>query len=284
MFAAAVLTAAVMEMGLGGCTPRAPEAPPPAAPPPPPAPSPELMGGPPEPPPAAAEQPGREPDAAMAPIANPEDMSPEERAQVYGHRYDYLDRAAGRRRVHGTIGGEADEQPSVVHHRHGRHETAGERVDHERWSARRGHRHVHAKGHGATDHGAKTGTPNASPAAKVPPSAAPPGSAASPPVANPPSGAPPATAQSPASRVAPAPGFNLDWLSLPGAPYVHLIGFGRVASKYIVATSLLIIAVVLLAFAAYRNRGARPARRPPVNTIGAGPRFADEMPREPPAP
>jgi hypothetical protein len=217
----------------------------------------------------------------MAPIANPEDMSREERARIYGHRYDYLDRPAAeaprrRHRIHGEVGRQAEAGGPYrpARHHHHRRGAGGARVDHEQWSTRRGHHHHHHLGQalarGAP--GAASGLHAASPGAKTAPASAAP--AASP---------PPATA-TPTNSGASAQGFNLDWLSLPGAPYVKLLGFGRVASKYVVGACLLIIALALLAFAAHRNRQAQATRRPARNTVGAGPAFADEKPREPPAP
>jgi hypothetical protein len=60
--------------------------------------SPALLGG----PPPAASPPERNASLdTMAPIPNPEDMSPAERARVYGHRYHYAGQAyAERRRPH----------------------------------------------------------------------------------------------------------------------------------------------------------------------------------------
>ncbi|QUD87953.1 hypothetical protein [Phenylobacterium montanum] len=84
----------VLVLLVAGCEGPPPEQAPPPPPmataeaPPPPA-APDLAGGPPPaeaaptPPPAPADQ-----TASMAPIPNPEDMSADERARVYGHRYD----------------------------------------------------------------------------------------------------------------------------------------------------------------------------------------------------
>lgn len=60
------------------------------------APAPDLAGGPPG---DMASRPP-EPVTSMAPIANPEDMSPEERERIYGHRYDSMAPAFTRRVRH----------------------------------------------------------------------------------------------------------------------------------------------------------------------------------------
>ena len=86
--------ALVAALALSGCDQTAPQ----EAPPPPtatteaPPPAPDLAGGPPP-----AEQPYAPPPGpayqgpayqGMAPIPNPEDLPPDERARIYGHRYD----------------------------------------------------------------------------------------------------------------------------------------------------------------------------------------------------
>ena len=68
-------------------------------------------------------------------------------------------------------------------------------------------------------------------------------------------------------------------MSIPGAPYVTLPGFGRVASKFVTAVGLVLLAIVLLALAARAGRGPGPRRRRPVETIGSGPAFTDDRER-----
>ncbi len=90
---------AVLVLLVAGCA-----GPPPAQSPPPPMasadatpPAPDLAGAPPEtqpaPPPPSAQD---ESTVGMAPIPNPEDLPPNERARIYGHRYDEPRSAAQR--------------------------------------------------------------------------------------------------------------------------------------------------------------------------------------------
>jgi hypothetical protein len=289
--AMAILGAALLALlTLDGCSEGRPQppAPPPMASAPPPATSPELMGGP-AAQPATAQQAAAEQPAAsqqtftpMAPIANPEDMAPQERVQVYGHHYDRLE---GRR--HGRfIWGRYSRRHSVrysisnghraghghaIHHRFARHGRW-------RYGARRHHLH-HAyaiSGSGAAQTAShRQGT---APAAGTAPSAQPPAPAAS---SSPPAAAPATPAPEPVAPATQAGSPSLDWLSIPGRPYVYLPGFGRVASKFITAAGLLLLAIILLAVAAGRGRTVTPRRRPVRSTVGAGPAFADEPRAEP---
>jgi len=112
-------------------------APPPQSGPPPPtasaAPSdapPPLMGGTPPVPDEARAPPPREPDfTPMAPIANPEDMSPAEREAVYGDRYDHP------RHGHGRFA-------PAFGHRGGRHQASHHRARHGQVRHRTGRRHA----------------------------------------------------------------------------------------------------------------------------------------------
>ena len=97
------LTAAAA-LTIAGCDgPPSEETTPPPAPmanaePTAPPPAPDLAGGPPEAPPPPVEAPVE--TATMAPIPNPEDMSPDQRAAIYGHRYDAPAEVAYRPRFH----------------------------------------------------------------------------------------------------------------------------------------------------------------------------------------
>jgi cell division protein FtsN len=83
---AALAVATMMLSALAACgdTSAPPQAAAPTLPPAHEAPPPELLGGPPPPPQAQAQQPDFTP---MAPIPNPDDMSPAERDKVYGANY-----------------------------------------------------------------------------------------------------------------------------------------------------------------------------------------------------
>ena len=278
---------------LDGCSEGRPQppAPPPMASAPPPATSPELMGGP-AAQPATGEQaaaveppaPSQQTFTTMAPIANPEDMAPQEREQVYGHRYDRLERHRHARfawshysRHHSVryyIGdGPRAGRGHALHHRF---------VRHGRWRYAAHRRHLN---HAYAVHRSEAAqTPphrhKARPAATASSSALPPASAASatPPAATPETSAP---APAPATPASQAGSPSLDWLSIPGRPYVYLPRFGRVASKFVTAAGLLLLAIILLAVAAGRGRTATPRRRPVRSTVGAGPAFADEPRAEP---
>ena len=96
---AAMSLAAIGLLGLSACGGPEPEQapPPPMATTPAPTQSPNLLGGPDQSAAAPADQPaadadaGDQAEATMAPIPNPEDMTPAERQHFYGDRYDYLD-------------------------------------------------------------------------------------------------------------------------------------------------------------------------------------------------
>jgi hypothetical protein len=60
---------------------------------------------------------------------------------------------------------------------------------------------------------------------------------------------------------------------------VNIPGIGRVASKFVTAAGLVLLAIVLLALAARAGRGPGPRRRRPVETIGAGPVFNEDRER-----
>jgi len=96
-------------LGLAGCN----ESTPPAPPPPPPA-----AYQPPPPPPALLGAPPQRDFASMAPIANPEDMSPAERMKVYGTRYHmhhHGDHGPGWwLRLHGNKAGHVAPAPASV--------------------------------------------------------------------------------------------------------------------------------------------------------------------------
>ena len=160
--ATAILGAALLALlSLDGCSEGRPQppAPPPMASAPPPATSPELMGGPAAQPATGEQAAAVEPPAAsqqtftpMAPIANPEDMAPQERAQVYGHRYDRIERHrrarferyrySGRHSVRYYIGdGQRAAHGHALHHRFARHGRW-------RYAAHLGHRHHAYAAHG----------------------------------------------------------------------------------------------------------------------------------------
>jgi len=267
--AAAMMGAALLALlALDGCDGQRPEAsaPPPVASTPPPAITPDLMGGPPQ----QAAQPAANPPpveeqtfTAMAPVANPEDMSPEERAQVYGHRYDHLTLAGERRsarRHHLTryfIGDGRRASAGLGAHHHLTRYGRWRRYAH-------GWRMLHA-------HGARTGRTSLASHSAAKAQA---GGGASPAPAEP---ATSATASAPPAAPAAQPASaNLDWLSIPGAPYVNLPGFGRVPSRFVTAALLLALAIALLVIAAGRGHAAGRRRRPAREAVGAGPAFADE--------
>jgi hypothetical protein len=208
----------------GGPPPQAGAPPPPTASQTPPPPAPDLLGGPPEPPAPAAPAPAAQRlFFEMAPVANPADMTPSERIEVYGHRYDYLDHG-GARPAHGR-------------HHHGHHHA----------------RHGHAGAAALAGHHARRAT--AAGAAAARPAA--PAPKHNPPVA--PMLAPTATESEGAAGSGAAPNsFSADWLSLPGAPTLDVPGFGKVASKTVVAIGLLLLALAIMILAV---RGA-PARKP----------------------
>jgi hypothetical protein len=285
--AMAMLGAALLALlTLDGCSEGRPQppAPPPMASAPPPAASPELMGGPAAQPAtgeqAAAEQPAasQQTFTPMAPIANPEDMAPQERVQVYGHRYDRFERHENgrsawshhsrRHAVRYYIGdGPRAGHGRAIHHRFARHGRW-------RYVAHRGRLHHAYAGHHAgaaqtTSHHHKTRPAAGSPANG--PATAAPTASGTPPTATPAASAP---APTPPDTQAGSP--SLDWLSIPGTPYVYLPGFGRVASKFVTAAGLLLLAIILLAVAAGRGRTVTPRRRPVRSTVGAGPAFAEE--------
>ena len=250
-------------LSLDACDGQRPEAsaPPPVASTPPPATTPDLMGGPPEhaAPPAASEQPADEQAfTPMAPVANPEDMAPRERAQVYGHGYDRPNMAgetryAGRRhRVHAVVG-------------HGRRASFG-LAEHRRL-AWRGHWRRFTHGlqlHHATGvQLAATSPANHEPTKSAGPETAPSAASAS---------------GVPSSPSADLGSSNQDWLSIPGAPYVDWPGLGRVPSRYITAIILLLLAVALLAIAAGRGRVAGRGRRTARNAVGAEAAFSGDRP------
>lgn len=259
---------------LAGCDGQRPEAsaPPPVASTPPPAATPDLMGGPPEQAvqPAPEQQPAEERTfTSMAPVANPEDMTPEERAQVYGRRYDDL-RWAGkayahpRHRVHAFIG-------------HGRRASFG-LAEHRRMAWR------HMAHDSDKPRAAPLEAPKAAAHAAVAVDAG--ASRAATPAVAPPAATPVAAPSAAAASGAPATpsaqlgSSNLDWLSIPGAPYIALPGLGGVASRYVTAAVLLLLAIALLAIAAGLGRAAGRRRRPARNTVGAGPTFAAERPTD----
>jgi hypothetical protein len=258
------------------------------------------MGGPPNEAPATAPASAETDITTMNPVANPEDMSPEQRVEVYGHRYDYLDEQTGGRRVHrhhwtqeveaAPTAGSPTYYASPRHHHRLHH-----RLEHRRWA--RGHagwrrgRHGHWVAQPGHHHGSPAAAASAAPVharhhphharvAPKPPATAPstgtpaPAASSAPPAATPPAPAAP-TAVQPAANS----GSNFDWLSIPGAPYVNIPGIGRVASKFITAAGLVLLAVVLLALAARAGRGPGPRRRRPVETIGAGPAFNEDRER-----
>jgi hypothetical protein len=243
--------------------------------PPPPAASPDLMGGPPtQTPPAPAESPATE----MAPIANPEDMTPEERERVYGRRYDHPVRHGRHDRLESTSPAEA---PAM--------ETAEEHHQRSRRDQHFGHpRSVPSPAGapiaGGEPHPLAGGAP--SPVPSPPVSATVP--APNPPAASVPPAAPrpapgPATS-SPAApdKTAATPGGlpDLNWLGVPGKPFLNVPGLGHVASRYVTAGILVLLALIVLLIAAARGRAVnRQRRRAPANTIGTGPRFADERDR-----
>jgi len=96
---AAMGLAAIGLLSLAACGGPTPEEapPPPMATAPAPTQSPDLLGGPDQSAAAPADQPAAEADsgdqgeATMAPIPNPEDMTPAERQHFYGDRYAYMD-------------------------------------------------------------------------------------------------------------------------------------------------------------------------------------------------
>ncbi len=281
--ATAMMGAALLALlPLAGCDGQRPEAstPPPVASTPPPAATPELMGGPPEhtAPIEAASEPPIEEQAftSMAPVANPEDMTPDERVQVYGHTYDHPGlagetRYAGRHhRVHAFVGHGRRASFGLAEHRrlawrgrwrhdaHGRHKLHAPGAQS---GAASSASHESARAPGASDalraSAPAYAGPEAAPSAAVAANAAP----------SPPSAEPAAS--------------NPGWLSIPGAPYVSLPGFGRIASRYVTAAVLLLLAIVLLAIAAGRGHAAGRRRRPARNAVGAGPAFSDARPSEP---
>lgn len=270
--ATATMGAALLALAaLDGCTAGGPDvpAPPPVANTAPAPRSPELMGGPPEQA-GVREQRVTEPAfTTMAPIANPEDMTPEERAQVYGHRYD-----RPRRRVHARGDHAAGEFAGGAHRQ--QRGLADHHVDGYRLAARHGYHQAApartARVAGADRTGASTapvpGVANPGPAAEVE-SPVPPA-----PLANAVQAAP--ATQPINARVAPAAGPNLDWLSIPGAPVVTLPGLGAVPSRFITAAFLLVLALILLAVAAGIGQSA-PRRRAPRRAVGAGPAFAGDF-------
>jgi len=261
MTSATVMAVMAILLALGGCTGRRPEpaAPPPIASAPPPSSTPDLMGGPPTPAvadaqPAVAER----AFTAMAPIANPEDMSADERARVYGDRYDrtWRDR-------HARWAADHPARYSMGH---------GPRA--ERWRTGRRHHRLEARPWRAGEpgrpvhrtkprRGVETG-----PAVPVAPSAL----APSPPVPSPAAAAPQASRD-----IAP----NLDWLSIPGARFISVPGIGRIATKFITAGVLALLALALLAYAASPARGTAARRRPTRNAVGPGPSLAGERSVDP---
>ena len=296
--AAAWTAGALAALVLGACTEHQPEAaaPPPIVAPPLPATSPDLMGGPPNaaPPPARADSPAAE----MAPIANPEDMTPDERERVYGHRYD----SRGRRQ-HGRRGQPTEysapeaavvapsdavsAQTAPIRHRRGLHHLL--KPGHHRPVRQSGAPTASMPPTGHTQHAAQSPQinraaappPTVGSADQAAPSAPPPTSSAAmtrgaaAPAASTASTEPPDT-----TSAAPGGPPNLDWLGVAGTGSVNVPGLGRIPSRYVTAAMLVLLALVVMLIAASRSRAARLARRrAPVNTIGSGPRFADERER-----
>lgn len=252
--ATAMLGAAVLALlSLDACTASQTEVPPPPpiASAPPPAPAPELAGGPAEPAAAPAAPVVEQTFTSMAPVANPEDMPADERAQVYGERYHHPRRYHRARfarfhyaaRHHRIAAG-----PALVQHRH--HDRRG----HE-WASLPAHHH-HRLHHGNGIRASAAATAQTSPAE---------------------SGAPAGT-QTPLAESAQTPAPNLNWLTAPGSSFVTLPVLGHVASRTVAAAALLLLAIVLLVIAAARGHEAGRRRRPARATVGAGPAFDETAP------
>jgi hypothetical protein len=191
----------------------------------------------------------------MAPVANPEDMSPEERARVYGSRYDHsIHHRYWRMQAGQTVREDAGQPLTPRRHHHGRHHQAPHGSAYRVW-------HPNHALNPNESHAAAPSQPASAPAPA-------------------PSPAQPAPAISPPNSTNSS---NLDWLSIPGAPTVNLPGLGWVPSKYLTGALLLVLAIALLVFAARRGQTAAPPRRPARETVGAGPDFADERPARSPA-